>query len=43
VFGDDRVRGTREQMMLMQVVMVELSHREGISREFYVFIYFHVL
>jgi len=38
VFGDDRVRGTREQMMLMQVVLVELSHREGIAREFYVFI-----
>jgi len=39
VFGDDCVRGTREQMMLMQVVLVELSHREGIARESYVFIF----
>ena len=38
VFCDDRVRGTCEQMMLMQVVLVELSHREGITHEFYVFI-----
>jgi len=36
VFGDDLVRGTREQMMLMQVVLVELSHGEGIAKEFYV-------
>jgi len=36
VFGNDRVRGTREQMMLMQVVLVELSRGEGISREFYI-------
>jgi len=27
VFDDDRVRGTREEMMLMQVVLVELSRR----------------
>jgi len=40
VFGDDRVRGTREQMMLMQVVLVKLSHGEGIAREF--FYYFMV-
>jgi len=32
VFGDDRVCGTREQMMLMQVVLVKLSHGEGITR-----------
>jgi len=38
VFSDDRVRGTREQMMSMQVVMVELSHGEEIAREFYAFI-----
>jgi len=33
VFGDDRVRGTHEQMMLMQVVLVRLSHRGGIAWE----------
>jgi len=37
VFGDDRIRGIREQMMLMQVVLVELSHGEGIAWEFYCF------
>jgi len=26
MFGDDRVRGTREQRMLMQVVLVMLRH-----------------
>jgi len=31
VFGDDRVRGTREQMMLIQVVLVRLSHGAGIA------------
>jgi len=36
VFGDDRVRGTREQMMLMQVVLKRLSHGVGISWEFHV-------
>jgi len=36
VFDDERVRGTREQMMLMQVVLVELSHKNGIAREFYI-------
>ena len=40
VFGDDRVRSTREQMMLMQVVLVELSYGEGIVRESYVFIFY---
>ena len=29
--------------MLMQVVLVELSHREGITREIYAFIYFMIL
>jgi len=31
VFGDDRVRGTREQRMLMQVVPVMLRHKVGDS------------
>jgi len=31
VFGDDRVRSTREQMLLMQVAQVKLSRREGID------------
>jgi len=31
VFGDDRVRGTREQMLLMQVAQVKLSRGEGID------------
>jgi len=35
VFGDDRVRGTREQMLLMQVAQVKLSCGEGISGVFY--------
>jgi len=29
VFGDDRVRGTREQMLMMQVALVQLSRGEG--------------
>jgi len=41
VFGDDRVCGTREQMMLMHVVMVRLSH--GAGKKLGSFIYFHVL
>jgi len=36
VFGDDRVRGTREQRMLMQVELVTLSYGEGISGMFYI-------
>jgi len=40
VFDDDRVRGTREQLMLMQVVLVRLSHKVGIAWEF---LCFHVL
>jgi len=31
VCGDDRVRGTREQMLVMQVALVQLSRREGID------------
>jgi len=33
VFGDDRVRGTREQRMLMEVVLVMLKLRAGIAWE----------
>jgi len=33
VFGDDRVCGTRKQLMLMQVVLVRLSHGAGIAWE----------
>jgi len=33
VFGDDRVRGRYEQMMLMQVVLMRLSHGAGIAWE----------
>jgi len=29
VFGDDRVRSTREQMLLMQMAQVKLSRGEG--------------
>jgi len=43
VCGDDRIRGIREQMLLTQVVLVELSHGEGIAREFYVFTCFMIL
>jgi len=31
VIGDDRVCGIREQMLLMQVVQVKHSRREGID------------
>jgi len=31
VCGDDRVRGTREQMLVMQVALVKLSCGEGID------------
>jgi len=43
VFGDDHILGIHEQMMLMQVVLEELSHEEGIAREFYAFLYFMIL
>ena len=33
VFGDDHVRGTREQRMLMQVEPVMLSREWGSTRE----------
>jgi len=40
VFGDDRVRGTREQMLLMQVAPMKLSRGEGIdSGNSYVYFY----
>jgi len=39
VFGDDRVRGTREQMMLMQMALVRLSRRAGISWDFHVYVF----
>jgi len=40
VFGDDRVRGTREQMMLLQVGLVRLNAGAGIAWEcFYFMIY----
>ena len=32
VIGDDRVRSTREQMLLMQVALMKLSCGEGIDR-----------
>jgi len=31
VCGDDRVRGTREQILLMQVAQVTLSRGEGLD------------
>jgi len=40
VFGDDRVGGTREQMLLMQVVLVRLSRGVGISWNFYVYVFY---
>jgi len=43
VFGDDRVCGTREQMMLMQVVLVRLSHGAGKSLGVYIFSCFMIL
>jgi len=36
VVGDDRVFGTREQMMLLQVVLVRLSYGAGIAWECYI-------
>jgi len=33
VFGDDRVRNTREQMLMMQVALVQLSCGEGFDWE----------
>jgi len=45
VFGDDRVRGTREQRMLMQVVPVTLRYGAGDSMgDFYglCYLYFEI-
>jgi len=39
VFGGDRVRGTREQRMLMQVVLVMLRHGARDSMGF-LYLYF---
>jgi len=36
VVGDDCVFGTREQMMLLQVVLVRLSYGAGIAWECYI-------
>jgi len=39
VCGDDRVRGTREQMLVMQVTLVQLSRGEGIVLgNFYIYL-----
>jgi len=35
VFGDDRVRSTREQMILMQVWLVMFIHGVGIAWGFF--------
>jgi len=42
VYSDDRVRGTREQRMLMQVVLVMLKQgaRDSMGFYYYVFIDF---
>jgi len=42
VFGDDRVRSTREQMMLLQVDLVRLSNGAGIAWEFLYFMNFEI-
>ena len=31
VFGDDRIRGTREQRLMMQVALVQLSRGKGFN------------
>jgi len=38
VFGDDRVRGTREQRMLMQMVLVMLRHKVRDSMGIYYYV-----
>jgi len=40
VIGDDHVRGTREQMMLIQVVLVELRCGEGIALEYFTLFFY---
>jgi len=37
VIGDDHIRSAREQMMLLQVVLVKLNAGAGIAWEFYYF------
>ena len=38
--GDDRVRGTREQMLVMQVALVQFSRGEGIDLgNFYMYLF----
>ena len=38
--GDDRVRGTWEQMLVMQVALVQLSRGEGIDLgNFYMYLF----
>jgi len=40
VCGDDLVRGTREQMLVMQVALVQLSRGEGIDLgNFYMYLF----
>jgi len=40
VCGDDRVRGTREQMLVMQVALVQLSRGERIDLgNFYMYLF----
>ena len=40
VCGDDRVRGTREQMLVMQVALVQFSRGEGIDLgNFYMYLF----
>jgi len=43
MIGNDRVRGTREQMMLMQMVLVKLSYGKGVAWEFYLYLYILLL
>jgi len=42
VVGDDRVRGTREQMMLLQVVLVRLSYGARTAWEAFIFYGFEI-
>jgi len=42
MFGDDRVCGTSEQTMLMQVVLVRLSHGARVSWEAFIFMIWNI-
>jgi len=42
VVGDDRVCGTREQTMLLQVVLVRLSYGAGIAWGAFIFYGFEI-